>query len=297
MKGSILLVILLASAAAREASAQSVVVFVDGTRMDVQSYEVKDGLVLLKTKEGKLLSVPRSYVNLVATEQLNRGGGGAAASPAAPPPAPRAPARPASPPRASELPSESVEPEPPVPEPTAPPPAPAPPPPARAPAPPANLASPPPVWSDDDLQVSLVVPSPLWLLEDMPPSFDVAVALANPSTEARATLALIRQKLRGRRDFRSVVGDVERSIAMSPGYLSLANDALALEPYQAHEFRFVKTVGFVPVYNRLVIVYSRDLAYVLSLSCPEARVAESEADFEALVRGLVIKKARKDLEF
>jgi hypothetical protein len=59
----------------------------------------------------------------------------------------------------------------------------------------------------------------------------------------------------------------------------------------------VKSVGFVPVYNRLVVVYSRDLAYVLSLACPESREADNATDFEALVRGLVIKKSRKDLTF
>jgi hypothetical protein len=51
------------------------------------------------------------------------------------------------------------------------------------------------------------------------------------------------------------------------------------------------------VYNRLVVVYSRDLAYVLSLTCPESRVAENENDFEAMIRGLVIKKSRSDLTF
>ena len=59
----------------------------------------------------------------------------------------------------------------------------------------------------------------------------------------------------------------------------------------------IKNVGFVSVYNRLVVVYSRDLAYVLSLTCPESRVAENENDFEAMARGLVIKKSRRDLTF
>jgi hypothetical protein len=145
--------------------------------------------------------------------------------------------------------------------------------------------------------VSLVVPSSAWVIEQMPPSFDVAASLANASTEAKATLALIRQELRGSGDFRDVVRDVERSISQAPGYREMANGALALEPYTAHEFRFVKDAGFVPVFNRLVVVYSRDLAYVLSLTCPESRTRENEADFEALVRGLVVKKSRKDLTF
>ncbi|MGH9321112.1 MAG: hypothetical protein ACRD3V_14670, partial [Vicinamibacteria bacterium] len=248
MKGSMLLAALLAVSAPREASTQTVVVFVDGTRMDVQSYEVKDGLVLLKTKEGKLLSVPRSYVNLVATEDLVRSGGESAAPPPAPPtPATaRTPIPPARPRPIRDLPSESVEPEPPVTPLSPPPPDPTPPPPPpAAPAPPVNLASPPPVWSNEELQVSLVVPSGLWMLEDMPPSFDVAVALANPSTEARATLALIRKKLRSGKDFRNVVAEVEGSISQSPGYRSILNGVAALEPYTAHEFRFVKTVGAV----------------------------------------------------
>jgi hypothetical protein len=271
--------------AARLASAQATVVFVDGTRMEVQSYEVKASLVLLKTKEGKLMSVPRSYVNLVATEQLNRAAREGAQAPS---PRPRDP---------QALVSERVEPEPPVraPEPTPPPAAPVPAaPPAPSPKPP---VSPPPVWSNAELQVSLVVPSASWTIEDMPPSFDVAASLANASTEAKATLALIRQKLRGSGDFKNVVRDIERSISQAPGFRSIANGPLDLDPYIAHEFGFVKAAGFVPVFNRLVVVYSRDLAYVLSLTCPETRIQENEADFEALVRGLVVKKSRKDLSF
>jgi hypothetical protein len=293
----LLLLVLIFIIAPLLASAQTIVVFVDGTRMEVQSYEVKEGLVLLKTKEGKLMSVPRSYVNLVATEQANRtnrANQGAAQTP-------RPPARtPAPAPRPSDrgaLQNETVEPEPPVraPEPTPSPTAPAP---ATPPPPRANLpASPPPVWSNEELQVSLVVPSAAWVIEEMPPSFDVAASLANASTEAKATLALIRQKLRGAGDFRNAVRDVEESISQAPGFREIANGPLTLEPYTAHEFRFVKNAGFVPVYNRLVIVYSRDLAYVLSLTCPETRLTENEADFEALVRGLVLKKSRKDLTF
>ncbi len=292
--------LLVSTLVATLASAQSVVVFVDGNRMEVQSYEVKEGLVLLKTKEGKLMSVPRSYVNLVATEQANRGdqanqksqGASAPARPPArTPPAPK-------PPDPQALSSETVEPEPPVraPEPTPPPP---PTPAATAPPPESpNLpVSPPPVWSNEELHVSLVVPSAAWVIEQMPPSFDVAASLANASTEAKATLALIRQELRGAGAFRNVVRDVERSISQAPGYREIANGALTLDPYTAHEFRFVKDAGFVPVFNRLVIVYSRDLAYVLSLTCPESRTQENEADFEALVRGLVVKRARKDLTF
>jgi len=276
--------------APRLASAQTIVVFVDGNRMEVQSYEVKEGVVLLKTREGKLMSVPRSYVNLVATEQANRtdqGNQGNQRNQRARPPAPAA-----KPPDPRALRNETIEPEPQVRAPEPAPPAPAP----RS-LPPPNLASPPPVWSNEELQVSLVVPSAAWAIEPMPPSFDVAASLSNASTEAKATLALIRRKLRGEKDFRSAVQDVEGSVSQASGFRPIMNGPLTLEPYNAHELRFVKVAGLVPSYNRLVIVYSRDLAYVLSLSCPENRAQENEADFEALVRGLVVKKPRKDLTF
>ena len=277
------------------AAVEQTIVFVNGTRMAIQSYEVKKGTVEFTTLEGRLQSVPRSYVDLVATEQANRGGGLAEPAPAPPPPAP-APSAPAP------MPTESVAPEPPIAQPEPPPPH------EPVPAPIASRdtdnmdnmnrgASPPPVWSNEELQVSLVVPSASWRMEDMPPSFDVAVVLDNDATEARATLALIRQELRGRKEFRRVVANIETSIASAPGYKRISAALIDFDPYQAHEFRFTKNVGFVGVYNRLVVVYSRDLAYVLSLTCPESRVAENESDFEALTRGLVIKKSRNDLTF
>lgn len=289
---TLLLLVATLVVAPRLAWAQTVVVFVDGTRMEVQSYEVKEGLVLLKTQEGKLMSVPRSYVNLVGTEQANRAnqGGSEAARPSVrPAPAPPAPKRP----DPTALQRETIEPEPTVPVPAAPPPARVTPPPSST-----NLpASPPPVWSNEELHVSLVVPSAAWVIEEMPPSFDVAASLANASTEAKATLALIRRKLRSEKDFRDAVQDVEGSVFQTSGFRPITNGPITLEPYNAHELRFIKMVGFVPVYNRLVMVYSRDLAYVLSLSCPESRAGENEADFEALVRGLVLKKPRKDLNY
>ena len=130
--------------------------------------------------------------------------------------------------------------------------------------------SPPPVWSNDELKVSLQIPSAAWRLDDMPPSFDVAVALERETTEARVTLALIRQKLRGEKEFQKVVSRIESSIEGTPSYQSIANGAVELDPYTAHEFRFTKKSGSVDIYNRLVVVYSRDLAYVLSLTCPQA---------------------------
>ena len=282
------------------AAVEQTIVFVNGTRMAVQSYEVKSGTVQFTTLEGRLQSVPRSYVNLVATEQANGGGGSdePASAPAPPPPPTPAPAPIAPAPEPEPMPTESVAPEPPIAQP-APLYEPAPAPVAASPAM-DNMnrgASPPPVWSNEELQVSLVVPSASWRMQDMPPSFDVAVALDNHVTEARATLALIRQELRGRKEFQRVVANIRKSIASAPGYQSLSGGAINLDPYQAHEFRFTKNVGFVSVYNRLVVVYSRDLAYVLSLTCPESRVAENESDFEALTRGLVIKKSRNDLTF
>lgn len=296
MKALLLVSTLLAASGL--ASAQTVIHFVDGTRMEVQSYEVKEGIVLLKTMEGKLRSVPRTYVNLVETEKANRAGGGSAET--ARPPARPTPPKPNDP---QALRNETIEAEPPVrpvePPPAPPAPAPTPEPARSMPSPPSPdlPASPPPVWSNEELHVSLVVPSSAWAIEQMPPSFDVAASLANAATEGKATLALIRQELRGAGDFRDVVANVEKSISQAPGFRQIANGPLNLEPYTAHEFRFVKDAGFVPVFNRLVIVYSRDLAYVLSLTCPESRTQENETDFEALVRGLVVKKSRKDLSF
>ncbi len=179
------------------AAAEQTIVFVNGTRMAIQSYEVKGGIVQFTTLEGRLQSVPRSYVNLVATEQANRGGGSAEPAPAPPPPAPAAPAP-------EPIPTESVAPEPPIAQPAPPPPHEPVPAPVAASPDMDNMnrgASPPPVWSNEELQVSLVVPSASWRMQDMPPSFDVAVALDNNVTEARATLALIRQELRGRNEF------------------------------------------------------------------------------------------------
>jgi hypothetical protein len=338
-----LLVALVAFGAPRFARAETIIVFVDGSRMEIQSYEVKEGVVLFKTKEGKLRSVPRSYVNLDATEQANRGGEAASSSPppaaaSRPAPAPstapaskaptRTPKAPATAPKAQapapkatapapkaqapapeppeEMPTESVEPEPPV---KAPVPVPVPEP---TPAPSTNAnasanassssnvnlpATPPPVWSNDELRVSLAVPSAAWKIEGMPPSFDVAVALSNEAGGAKATLALIRQKIRSEKDFASAVRQVEASVSQSPGYREIEKGELSLDPYTAREFRFVRNAGSLPVFNRLVVYYSRDLAYVLSLTCPESRREENESDFEALVRGLVIKKSRKELSF
>ena len=119
--------------------------------------------------------------------------------------------------------------------------------------------------------------------------------LENPTTRARATLALIRQRMRNYKDFQKVVGGVEQSLASSPSYRGLSSGPLLLKPYTAHEFRYIKSADGVSTFNRMVIFYSRDMAYVLSLSCPEQLREQNEADFDALVQGLVIKKVRKDI--
>ena len=194
----VLLVLASMCLAVSAAAIEQTIVFVNGASMTIQSYEVKGGTVQFTTLDGRLQSVPRSYVNLVATEQANGGGGSSEPARAPEPPPPPPPAAP------EPMPTETVRPEAPITQPT---PAPPPPPAPSTPAPDMTAAgSPPPVWSNDDLHVSLVVPSASWTIEDMPPSFDVAVALDNESTEARATLALIRQELRGRNE----------SIAWSP---------------------------------------------------------------------------------
>ena len=279
-----LLLVALWVAGASAAAAQKTIVFADGSRMAIQSYEIKGGSVQFTTTDGKLRSVPSSYVNLAATEEAN--GGASPQAPAAPAPSPPPPPPPP-PPAPEPLPVETVTPTPPISAP-----APVPEPAAAAPD-----LGPPPVWSNDELKVSRQIPSGEWQLDDMPPSFDVAVALERGTTEARVTLALIRQELRGEKDFRELVSGIESSISKAAGYQSIANGEVELDPYAAHEFRFTKKSDSVDVYNRLVVVYSQDLAYVLSLTCPESRLSDNQADFDALARGLVIRKTRKQLTF
>ena len=258
-------------------AAADVVVFVDGTRMSVQHYELKGNLFVITTQDGKLLSVPSNYINLEATERLN---GSRPATPAAPVPpvTPVAPATPATP----------VAPPSPPPSPS---PAPAPPEPAAV----ATSDMPPPVWTNDELGVSLVVPSEAWQVQDMVASFDVAVQLEKQEGEARATLALIRRSIQDYQDFRNVIGEIETSVSATASYRLLGSGPLDLGPYTAHELRFVKEIGELPIYNRIVAYYSENLAYVLSLACPESRLAENQDEFDALVRGLVIKKAQSEL--
>ena len=251
-----------------------VVVFVDGSRLEVSSYEVHGGLVLLSTPGG-LRSVPRSYVDLEATHGANLG-----AAVQAPPQA--SSARPAERPPAA--------------DPSSPPPEPAEAPAAKVP-PPARVGAgfPPPVWTNDELDVSLVFPNVTWQMQNISTSYDVAVRLDQPQTGAMATLGLIRQRMRNYKDFQKVVQDVDRSIAAAPGYQSLSSTSLPLDPYTAHELLYLKDVEGVNTFNRMVIYYSRDLAYVLSLSCPQVSQEQCQGDFDALVKGLVIKKVRKEI--
>jgi hypothetical protein len=151
------------------------------------------------------------------------------------------------------------------------------------------------VWSDEELKVSVVVPSNQWQVETQSASFDVAVRLNNAQTGGRATLALVRERIRNYGDFQDVVREIESSVASSAGYQSLGSGYLSLEPYTAHEIRYLKNIDGTMFFNRMVVYYSRDLAYVLSMSCPQDMLGQNEADFENLVEGVVIKKVRKDI--
>lgn len=282
-----------------------VIIFVDGSRMEIQSYEIKGALVLMTTLEGRLRSVPLSYVNMEATKRANRGDSATSEQPRTPPQPPRSPETrtPAKPPgeeRPKPTPPQPPE-KPPAKEPSEPttrqPEEPKTEPPVATPPtiPSPEPTMPPPVWTDEELQASLVIPSTAWTVETQEASFDVAVRLDNPRTEARATLALIRRRMRNYDDFQKVIRDVESSLVSFPNYQPLDSGPLLLDPYTAHEFRYLKTADGTTYYSRMVVYYSRDLAYVLSLTCPEDMLEQSEADFDALVRGLVIKKVRKDI--
>jgi outer membrane biosynthesis protein TonB len=264
-----------------------VIIFTNGSRLEVQSYEVKGGLVLFRTLEGKLQSVPQAYVNLSATERANRG------APVSAPAAAEEP-KPTQPPQPPQATAEPTEHKPPEPERPAPPPAEPIPPEVERPA--ATVPeTPPPVWSDEQLKISVVIPSAQWRVETQSASFDVAVRLDNVATGARATLALVRERMRDYGDFQAAVREIERSVASSVGYQSLGSEPLRLDPYTAHEIRYLKNIGGATYYNRMVIYYSRDMAYVLSMSCPQDELGRNEADFDDLVDGVVIKKVRKDI--
>jgi hypothetical protein len=260
----ILLVVVVSLLAPVGSATADVVVFVDGSRMSVKRYEVKGTVVVITTQDDKLRSVPRNSIDLEATERMNGPHTTAVQSPAPPAALPPTPT-PATPTAA-------------MPPPT-----------------PSASDMPPSVWTHDELGVSLVVPSAAWQVQDMVASFDVAVQLEKQEGEARATLALIRRPMRAYQDFREVVSEIETSVSATSSYRLLGSGPLELGPYTVHELRFVKEIGGLPVYNRIVAYYSEDMAYVLSLACPESRLAENQDDFDALVRGMVIKKPESEL--
>jgi len=274
---------------ASSASFADIVVFADGTQMEVSQYVVKGAMVLLTTPDGKLLSVPLSYVDTEATERENRG----AEAPEQPVPQPPVPQPPVPPPttEAPSTPARESQPE------AGPKPSPRPPTP-RAESPPVALPEPvrpPVVWTGEEIGVSLVAPSGDWQMTPMPPSLDVAVQLTNPRTEARATLAVIRQRLRNYSDFQKVAREMEDSLVAASRYRILGAGPLTVEPYTAFELRFSKDVQGVRFFYRAVVFYSRDLVYVLNMSCPEEKLEENEAEFEGLIQGFIIKKTRKDI--
>lgn len=275
---------LIAYLVASSSSFADIVVFADGTQMEVSYYVIKGAMVLLTTPDGKLLSVPLAYVDMEATERENRGAEAPEPPvpvPELPPPTTEAPSTPAreAQPEAGRQPT-SRQPSPPVEN------------------PPVALSEPalsPLVWTDEELGVSLVAPSGDWQMPPMTASADVAIQLTNPRTEARATLALIRKRMRNYNDFQKVAREIEDSLVAASSYQILGAGPLTVEPYTAYELRFSKDVRGVSFFYRVVVFYSRDLAYALSMSCPEEKLEENETEFEGLIQGLVIKKTRKDI--
>jgi hypothetical protein len=113
--------------------------------------------------------------------------------------------------------------------------------------------------------VSLVIPSTDWQLEPTSRSFDVAVRLTRPETGAKATLALVRQRMRNYKEFQKVVGEIESSMAAVPSYRSMGSGPMSLEPYTTYELRMTRELEGQATFNRIVVFYSRD-PLVLSLS-------------------------------
>ena len=66
VRTAILLLLLLSRAVAAD-----VIIFQDGTRLTVESYQLEGDLVIMETMEGEVRSVARSLVDLEATAQLN----------------------------------------------------------------------------------------------------------------------------------------------------------------------------------------------------------------------------------
>ncbi len=243
--------------ASASASSTDVIVFSDGSRLEVLHYELKGETLLLTTSDGTLHSVPRSYINLEATVRLNIASATPTQNPA--PPALSRTSRETSVARLVAAPRPEL---------------------------------PTPVWVDEELRVSLAAPSSSWQTKETPMAFDVVVELEKLETEAEVTLAVVRESIRNDEDFQSVVREIKNT---AESRLQVSFGPLYIEPYTAYEIHFLKDFNGVTVYNRLVVYYSRDLAYVLRLTCPQERLVENEADFEAFVGGLVIKKPPEEL--
>ena len=66
--GLVVAIVLLASVT----GAVEVIVLTDGSRIEVKEFEIKENLVIFTTLEGRLRSLPLSYVDLEATRGLGR---------------------------------------------------------------------------------------------------------------------------------------------------------------------------------------------------------------------------------
>jgi hypothetical protein len=119
--------------------------------------------------------------------------------------------------------------------------------------------------------------------------------MENAQTRGRATLTLLQAPLGTDADYQQVLREIEATISSSPGYRAIASGPLSNRNYIAYEFRFLHIAGGESLYTRLVVYYSRDLAYLLTLISPAERLADNEPDFETLLDGLSISKPREEL--
>ena len=119
--------------------------------------------------------------------------------------------------------------------------------------------------------------------------------MENPRGQARATLTTITRSMRDYEAFEKLAAELYSSVAYLPGFQSLSEGRLSIGSYTVHEFRFLKNGEGTDVYNRMVIFYSKDLAYVLDMMCPSNLRSENEPDFDAFVQGVEIMKSRRDL--
>jgi hypothetical protein len=101
--------------------------------------------------------------------------------------------------------------------------------------------------------------------------------------------------MRNYEDFREATREIEESLAATASYQVVDAGLLSVEPYTAYEIRSTKEVSGTSYTYRMVVFYSRDLAYVLNMYCPQEALGQNEDEFEALIEGLVIKKTREDI--